>query len=102
MKYYFFFEDIAALELTMEEHRKKIQELGKEQGEMARQTTEIFGHDDACQEAVHDARTLVISRLNNLREIINNAVTTVKPDCQVPGNVTRARTQRAIERREQA
>ena len=74
MKYYFFFEDIAALELTMEEHRKKIQELGKEQGEMARQTTEIFGHDDACQEAVHDARILVISRLNNLREIINNAV----------------------------
>ncbi len=74
MKHYFFFDDIQALELTMDELRKKIQELGKEQGEVASQTTEIFGHDDACQEAVHDARTVTMSRLNSLRDIINNAI----------------------------
>jgi len=74
MKYYFFPEDIAVLEQTVNELKRKIRELGKEQGEAARQSTENFGHDDACQEAVYQARTIVIERLKNLREILNNAV----------------------------
>lgn len=45
----------------------------------------------------------VCVRSENLRfEICNNAVTTVTPDRQNPSNTSRARTQRAIERRELA
>ena len=74
MKYYFFSEDISALEGTIEELHKKIKELGKEQGVVARQSTENFGHDDACQEAVDQGRRVVVGRIDYLREVINNTV----------------------------
>ena len=74
MRYYFFPEDIAVLERVTGELHKKIRELGKEQGEAARQSTENFGHDDACQEAVYQERRVVIARLKNLQEMINGAV----------------------------
>ena len=74
MKYYFFPEDICALEKMIEELHKKIKELGKEQGVVARQSTENFGHDDACQEAVDQGRRVVVGRLDYLREVINNTV----------------------------
>ncbi|KKW48270.1 MAG: hypothetical protein UY99_C0007G0023 [Parcubacteria group bacterium GW2011_GWA1_59_11] len=72
-KYYFLPEDIAVVEKTVGELHRQIKELGKEQGEAARQSTENFGHDDACQEAVFQQRRVVTARLNNLQEIVNHA-----------------------------
>ena len=74
MKYYFFPEDIAVLERTVKELYDKLRELGKEQGEAAGQSTENFGHDDAGQELVYQDRRVVIARLKNLQEMVNNAV----------------------------
>lgn len=54
-----------------------MKQLGKEQGEVARQSTENFGHDDACQEAVEYSRKVVLSRLHELTQILNNAETVV-------------------------
>ena len=71
---YFFPEDIVALEKVRTQLYQQIKELGKEQGEVAKQSTEVFGHDDACQEAVYEARRLVVSRLDKLTGTINNAV----------------------------
>ena len=74
MRYYFFPEDISALEEMIQELHEKIKELGKEQGIVAKQSTENFGHDDACQEAVDQGRRVVVGRIDYLREVINNTV----------------------------
>ena len=74
MRYYFFLEDISALEEMIQELHEKIKELGKEQGIVAKQSTENFGHDDACQEAVDQGRRVVVGRIDYLREVINNTV----------------------------
>lgn len=79
MKYYFLPEDMAVLERTVEELRRKVKELGKEQGEAARQSTENFGHDDACQEAVDHERRITMSRLKELGEMANKVVV-VRPE----------------------
>ncbi len=71
--YYFLPEDIAVLERMVAELHVQIKELGKEQGEAARQSTENFGHDDACQESVHHARTIVLARLGELQRVVNSA-----------------------------
>ncbi|MCX6753442.1 MAG: GreA/GreB family elongation factor [Candidatus Nomurabacteria bacterium] len=73
MKHYFFAEDFTVLKNEIERIGKKIKELGKEQGEAASQSTENFGHDDACQEAIYDARRLLISRINDLMRIYNKS-----------------------------
>jgi transcription elongation GreA/GreB family factor len=82
MKYHFFPEDISVLDQTIGELHKKIKELGREQGEAARQSTENFGHDDACQEAIYQERQVTTSRLRSLSEVINNAVV-VSPKEQI-------------------
>lgn len=71
-KYFFFVEDINALRQTMEELHEKVRELGKEQGEAAAQSTENFGHDDACQEAIYEARRTVTGRLAELDKVLRN------------------------------
>lgn len=73
-KYYFFPEDILALEEKIRELHARIEELGREQGEVAQQSTENFGHDDFPQEAIFQQRRLVLSRLNDLGNILKNAV----------------------------
>lgn len=52
----------------------KIKELGKDQREAAGQSTENFGHDDAVQEVVFQDRRVVLARLKNLQDLVNNAV----------------------------
>lgn len=79
MRLYFFLEDIAMLEQMIKNLHEKIKELGKEQGEVARQSTENFGHDDACQEAIYQERNIITTRLNNLQEIFRNAIV-VRPE----------------------
>ena len=74
MKYYFFYKDIVVLRKKVNEMSMKIRELGKEQGEVVGQSTENFGHDDACQEAIEDTRRIIIRRLDELRHILNNAI----------------------------
>ena len=74
MKKYFFLEDIKVLEESIKDLRSKIKELGKEQAEAVKQSTEIFGHDDACQEAIYQERRVVSSRLEELTQIFNNSV----------------------------
>lgn len=49
MKYYFFPEDIAVIEQSINGLDERIKELAKEQGEARSQSTENMGHDDACQ-----------------------------------------------------
>lgn len=74
IKYYFLKEDLIALKEMVNNLEKKVIELGKEQGEVASQSTENFGHDDACQETVYQDRKVVIGRLNTMRQILNKAV----------------------------
>ena len=81
MKFYFFLEDIAALEQMIKNLHTKIKELGKEQGEAARQSTENFGHDDACQEAIYQERGIVTAQLNDLQKIFNNAAVVRSEGC---------------------
>lgn len=73
MRYYFLREDLCVVEITVDNLRRKVKELGKEQGEAARQSTENFGHDDACQETVYNERCLAISRLKELQQVLCNA-----------------------------
>lgn len=81
IKYYFLREDLLALERQVSELRRKLKELGKDQGEANRQSTENFGHDDACQEAIYQDRSVVVTRLNNLSLLLKRAVVVdpVKP-----------------------
>ena len=74
MKYYFLPEDIAVLEQTIDRLREGVRELGREQGRVAAQSTENFGHDDACQEVIYYDRQVLVARLNELHQIINGAV----------------------------
>ncbi len=79
MKHYFLEEDLVVLERDLKELQEKIKELGRKQGEAAGQSTENFGHDDACQEVIHDERVITISRIKVLCEVILNSVV-VKPE----------------------
>jgi len=78
-KFFFLPGDINVLKDTVERLSKDLKDLGKEQGEVARQSTENFGHDDACQEAVEEQRRIVVSRLHQLTSILNNAVVVTPP-----------------------
>ncbi len=80
MKYYFFREDIAVLEQMINGLYERIKELGKEQGKAAGQSTENMGHDDACQEAVDQARRMTLGRLNDLWEIVGKAIVITRQD----------------------
>lgn len=73
IEFYFLKEDLFTLREMVEGLQKRVIELGKEQGEAAGQSTENFGHDDACQEVVEQDRRVVVSRLNDLRKILNHA-----------------------------
>lgn len=77
-KYYFLKEDFDILGKIVESLKKKIIKLGKEQGEVVAQSTENMGHDDACQEVIYQERRITVSRLNEMREIFNNA-TCIEP-----------------------
>lgn len=74
MKCYFLQEDLWAYEAIANDLRRQLKELGKEQGEVARQSTENMGHDDACQESVEHARQIVVSRLRDLQRSIGQAM----------------------------
>lgn len=74
IKYYFLKEDLLALERQVSKLRSKLKELGKDQGEANRQSTENFGHDDACQEAIYQDRSVLVTRLNNLSLLLKRAV----------------------------
>ncbi|MEK7163049.1 MAG: GreA/GreB family elongation factor [Patescibacteria group bacterium] len=73
MRYYFLKEDLDVLEKMAESLKNKIVKIGKEQGEVARQSTENMGHDDACQEVIYQERRIAVSRLDEIRQILNNA-----------------------------
>jgi len=73
-KYYFLREDLFELENRINKLRSKVKDLGTEQGEANRQSTENFGHDDACQEAIYQERVVTLSRLNDLILMLNGAV----------------------------
>jgi len=73
-KFYFLREDILILEERINALHKEIKDLALEQGEANRQSSENFGHDDACQEAVYYRRTVVLSQLKDLVLMLNNAV----------------------------
>lgn len=73
MKHYFLREDFAILELAIGRLKEKIKQLGKDQGEAAGQSTENFGHDDACQEAIYQDRRVVVAQLDMMNQIANNA-----------------------------
>lgn len=79
MKYYFLHKDVVVLGQRLKELQDRVNELGKQQGEASGQSTENFGHDDACQEAIYDERRVVVSQLNTLSEVIMNAVV-IKPE----------------------
>lgn len=79
MKYYFLHKDVVVLGQRLKELQDRVNELGKQQGEAAGQSTENFGHDDACQEAIYDERRVVVSQLNTLSEVIMNVVV-IKPE----------------------
>lgn len=70
---FFLKEDFLALGCKIKELQEKIKKLGKEQGEAANQSTENFGHDDACQEAVDHERRMTIIRLASLRDLVQKA-----------------------------
>ncbi|MCD6270509.1 GreA/GreB family elongation factor [bacterium] len=89
MKYYFFYEDIVALKKKINEMSMKIRQLGKEQGEVVSQSTENFGHDDACQEVIENTRRMMMKRLNELRHILDNA--TVLTEQDLPNSVNSIR-----------
>ena len=80
MRYYFFPEDISVLEQMINGLYERIKELGKEQGKAAGQSTENMGHDDACQEAVDQARRTTLGRLNDLGEIVGKAIVITRED----------------------
>lgn len=71
--YYFMKEDFIALKELIENFQKRIVELGKEQGIAVNQSTENFGHDDAVQEVVEQDRRIIISRINDMKKILNKA-----------------------------
>jgi transcription elongation GreA/GreB family factor len=72
-KRYFLREDWIALHERIQQLSREVAELGLEQGEANRQSTENFGHDDACQEAVQQKRTLIVAQINNLTAFLENA-----------------------------
>ena len=82
---FFLKEDFIILRDAVKELEDKIIKLGKEQGIAAAQSTENFGHDDACQEVIYDERRVVISRLNEMRPIFNHAkiITPIPPSDKV-------------------
>jgi transcription elongation GreA/GreB family factor len=80
-RYYFLREDLEILGNRVNELHREIKDLAKEQGEANNQSTENFGHDDACQEAIYQKRTIVLTQLNDLVLILNRAVT-VEPEKQ--------------------
>lgn len=86
MRYYFLREDVKALGFRIEELRNRVKQLGKEQGIAAAQSTENFGHDDACQEVVTYDRNVILGQLQNLTAIMNQAEI-IEPKC--PMNAVR-------------
>ncbi|PIR40039.1 MAG: hypothetical protein COV33_01700 [Candidatus Zambryskibacteria bacterium CG10_big_fil_rev_8_21_14_0_10_34_34] len=74
-------EDLVILRGLVGQLQQDVRDLAKEQREASSQSTENFGHDDACQEAIYDKRRLVLSRLNSLVPILNSAVI-VEPEEQ--------------------
>lgn len=72
-KYYFFKEDLLELSRQVRQLHNRIIEMGKEQAEVAGQSTENFGHDDACQEVIEHDRKIILKRLDELSDIINKA-----------------------------
>jgi transcription elongation GreA/GreB family factor len=81
IRYYFLREDLEVLGNRVNELHEEIKDLAKEQGEANSQSTENFGHDDACQEAIYQKRTIVLTQLKDLVLILNGAVI-IEPEKQ--------------------
>ncbi len=97
MKYYFFLEDMSALDKMIYEQEDRVTQLAKEQGEAASQSTENFGHDDACQEAVDHERRLTIGRLRELRKIVSNSIVITQQEVLCHGALDSVRMGATVE-----
>ncbi|MEN9389983.1 MAG: hypothetical protein RLZZ283_83 [Candidatus Parcubacteria bacterium] len=78
-------EDADAVRQELLNLDREIRQLGEEQGVARSQSTEAFGHDDASQEAVTQARTVKLSRVATLRGILRGALIAPRPapSCKV-------------------
>ena len=72
-KYYFFSDDLSVLGKMIKRLSTEIKRLGEEQREVAMQSTENFGHDDACQEVITYERKIILSKIKDLSEIAAKA-----------------------------
>jgi transcription elongation GreA/GreB family factor len=66
-------DDYRAAELEMQDMVARLKKLGEERAEVMQQSTEIFGHDDACIESVVHAQNIMHRRIADLRRILKNS-----------------------------
>jgi len=81
MKFYFLKDDFNAMLEIIKKLEDQIRQLGKDQAVASSQSTEIFGHDDACQESIFQDRRIVIARLHKFKQVVDN-VCVIEP-CQI-------------------
>lgn len=74
MDFFLLVEDYEAAKKKLENLYLQLKELGRLHGEAVQQSTENFGHDDGCQEAVDQDRRVVFSQLRYYKKLVDNAI----------------------------